>query len=161
MCDRSQRRRDPREQAGSIVTASLPGHNAQPPETNLEPGAARELVVIEQITPTDLVKYAGASGDFNPLHHDSEYARDHGYPGVFGHGMFTMGLTARVVTDWFGVDSLRSYGVRFTRQVWPGDRLIARAEVRSIEQGVATLAIETRNQNDEVVISGEAQVAVG
>ncbi|MFT7597389.1 MAG: acyl dehydratase [Acidimicrobiales bacterium] len=126
----------------------------------IEVGSAREQVVIEGITRTHLVKYAGASGDFNPLHHDEAYAKDHGYPGVFGHGMFTMGLTAKVVTDWFGPASVRSYGVRFTRQVWPGDTLTARAVVTSIDGAEVTLSVETTNQKGETVVAGDATVTI-
>ena len=128
--------------------------------TDIEVGSRRQMVVIEKVTPTHLVKYAGASGDFNPLHHDNEFARLHGYPGLFGHGMFTMGLTARILTDWFGPTAIRSYGVRFTKQVWPGDRLETTAEVVAIDGGLATLSIETRNQHDEVVVVGDAEVAL-
>ncbi len=128
--------------------------------TDIEVGARRHMVVIEAVTPTHLVKYAGASGDFNPLHHDNEFAQLHGYPGLFGHGMFTMGLTARIVTDWFGPAAMRSYGVRFTRQVWPGDRLETTAEVVAMDGDIARLSIETRNQRDEVVIAGDAEVAL-
>lgn len=127
-------------------------------ETAPAVGAVREQIVIDEITPTHLVKYAGASGDFNPLHHNDQYAQDHGYPGLFGHGMFTMGLTARVLTDWFGPTALRSYGVRFTRQVWPGDRLTARAEVVAIDGGLARLVVETTNQHGDVVVTGDAEV---
>lgn len=128
--------------------------------TSVEIGAVREQVLIEKITPTHLVKYAGASGDFNPLHHDNDYAKAHGYPGLFGHGMFTMGLTARIVTDWFGPEALASYGVRFTRQVWPGDRLTARAVVTEVVDNLATIELTTVNQDGETVIAGSAEVRV-
>lgn len=128
--------------------------------TSVEIGAVREQVLIEEITPTHLVKYAGASGDFNPLHHDNDYAKSHGYPGLFGHGMFTMGLTARIITDWFGPEALASYGVRFTRQVWPGDRLTARAVVTEVTDNLATVELTTVNQDGETVIAGNAEIRI-
>src|SRR5206468_8125827 len=77
------------------------------------------------VTRTDLVRYAGASGDFNPLHHDDEYARASGLPGLMAHGMFSAGLLASFVTRWFGPGSVRRFKVRFKEPVFPGDRLSA------------------------------------
>lgn len=66
----------------------------------------------------DLVQYAGASGDFNPIHWNEKFARQVGLPDVIAHGMFTMAEAARVVTDWAGDPAaLVDYGVRFTRPV--------------------------------------------
>ena len=85
--------------------------------------------------------YAGASGDYNPLHSDEKFAREvAGYPGIFAHGMLSMGMTGRIVTDWFDVGRVTKYGVRFVRQVWPGDTLTATAVVDAVreEGGVHT-----------------------
>ena len=80
------------------------------------------------LTRDSLVRYAGASGDYNPVHTDNEFVtKVAGYPGVFAHGMLTMGLTGRMLTDYVGVGNLTRYGVRFTRQVFPGDTLTATA----------------------------------
>ena len=76
------------------------------------------------------------------------------------HGMFTMGLTAKILTDWFGPAAIRSYGVRFTRQVWPGDRLETSATVVAVDGNELTVELETRNQRDEVVLTGDALVTV-
>ncbi|MCS7295422.1 MAG: MaoC/PaaZ C-terminal domain-containing protein [Dehalococcoidia bacterium] len=122
----------------------------------LKVGDKREQVVIENLTRTHIVKYAGASGDFNPIHHDEVFAQQAGYPSVFAHGMFTMGLTARMLTDWLGPLALKSYGVRFTRQVWPGDTLTAKAEVIDVKDGIATIRVWTENQRGEVVVEGQA-----
>ena len=95
---------------------------------DVKPGDSRRQVVAENLTRTQIVQYAGASGDYNPLHTDEPFARDvAGYPGVFAHGMLTMGMTARVLTDWAGDSRLLTYGVRFTAQVWPGDTLTTTA----------------------------------
>ncbi|GIW13256.1 MAG: MaoC-like dehydratase [Tepidiforma sp.] len=123
----------------------------------LQVGDTREQVVIEKINRTHIVKYAGASGDFNPIHHDEVFAKEvAGYPSVFAHGMLSMGLTGRALTDWLGVTALKRYGVRFTRQVWPGDTLTAKFEVTKVEDGLATIKVTTVNQNGETVIEGEA-----
>lgn len=128
----------------------------------LNVGDTREQVVIEKINRTHIVKYAGSSGDFNPIHHDEVFGKEvAGYPSVFAHGMLSMGLTGRALTDWLGVTALRKYGVRFTRQVWPGDTLTAKFEVSKVEDGLATIRVVTTNQNGEPVIEGEAVAKAG
>ncbi|MGH9259119.1 MAG: MaoC/PaaZ C-terminal domain-containing protein, partial [Acidimicrobiales bacterium] len=103
-------------------------------------GDRRELVLVRDLTRTQIVQYAGASGDYNPLHTDEVFARDvAGYPGVFAHGMLTMGMTGRILTDWVGDGRLLRFGARFVRQVWPGDTLTATAEVTAVgEEGDGT-----------------------
>jgi acyl dehydratase len=132
----------------------------------LKVGDTREQVVIEDVNRTHIVKYAGASGDFNPLHHDDTKAASlGGYPTVFAHGMLSMGLTGRMLTDWLGAGNLKKYGVRFTRQVWPGDTLTSRGEVTEVReengQQIATVRVVTVNQNGESVVEGEAEAVVG
>lgn len=100
---------------------------------------------------TDLVVYAGASGDFNPMHHDEVAARDAGLPSVFGHGMFTMGLLGRALTDYVGVGNLERYQVRFTQQTWPGETLVTRIRVARVfdEDGVGKVELECSVVNEE------------
>ncbi|MEZ5141435.1 MAG: MaoC/PaaZ C-terminal domain-containing protein [Acidimicrobiales bacterium] len=73
------------------------------------------------LTRTDLVRYAGASGDFNPMHHDEVAAQAAGLPSVFGHGMLSMGILGKAITDFAGVGNLTRYQVRFTKQTWPDE----------------------------------------
>src|SRR4051812_3211976 len=127
----------------------------------LSVGSVREAVVVEGLTRTQLVMYAGASGDYNPLHSDEVFATQvAGFPGVFAHGMLTMALTGKVLTDWVGDGRLRSFGVRFRGQVWPGDSLTTRISVRALGDGadepVAELDVVTTNQSGAVVLSGTA-----
>jgi acyl dehydratase len=126
----------------------------------IEVGTSRRAVLTDDLTRTQIVQYAGASGDFNPLHTDEVYARHAGFPGVFAHGMLTMGMTGRALTDWVGDGRLTAYGVRFTRQVWPGERLEAVVTVTALRQedGVplADLSVSTRNGAGEEVLSGYA-----
>jgi acyl dehydratase len=131
----------------------------------LKVGDKHEAVVIENVQRTHIVKYAGASGDFNPLHHDDSIAQKMaGYPSVFAHGMLSMGLTARMLTDWLGATNLRKYGVRFTKQVWPGDTLTAKGEVTEVhDEGgkqVVTVRVVTVNQEGDSVVEGEAVAAI-
>ena len=127
----------------------------------LSVGQRREQVVVESLTRTQIVQYAGASGDFNPIHHDEPFAtKGAGYPSVFAHGMLSMALTGTRLTGWLGDNVLLSFGVRFRAQVWPGDTLTARATVAAIEPdgdtGKVTLEVETVNQRGEVVVAGDA-----
>jgi acyl dehydratase len=128
---------------------------------DLSVGDQREAVVVENLSRTQIVQYAGASGDFNPIHHDETFATGAaGYPSVFAHGMLTMGLTGKLLTDWLGDGVLRSFGVRFVSQVWPGDTLTARGTVRSVEHhgdaGLVSIDLVTANQKGEPVVTGSA-----
>jgi acyl dehydratase len=123
------------------------------------------MVIVEKLTRTQIVQYAGASGDFNPIHHDEMFAsKAAGYPSVFAHGMLSMGLTGRLLTDWLGDGVLREFGVRFVKQVWPGDTLTARGTVKRVDvegrEGRVEIEIETVNQKGEPVISGNAVAAL-
>jgi acyl dehydratase len=124
----------------------------------LSVGESREQLLVEKLSRTQIVQYAGASGDFNPIHHDEPFATGAaGYPSVFAHGMLTMGLTGRLLTDWLGDGVLRSFGVRFVRQVWPGDTLTAKGTVKSIgADGRVEIDVVTTNQRGEPVVAGEA-----
>ena len=133
--------------------------------SELSLGATREAVLVEDLSRTQIVQYAGASGDFNPIHHDETFATGQaGYPSVFAHGMLTMGLTGRLLTDWLGDGVLEDFGVRFVSQVWPGDTLRAVGTVESIEavdgeEGLVDVSIrvETRNQKGQTVVKGTAR----
>ena len=96
---------------------------------DLEPGAAPERREYGPLTRTHFVRYQGASGDFNPIHHDEEFARSAGFPTVFSVGMLQAGILASYVTDWLGPANVRRFAVQFREQVWPGDHLRCSAEV--------------------------------
>jgi acyl dehydratase len=125
-----------------------------------------EQVLTEDLTRTQIVQYAGVSGDFNPVHTDEVFARHAGFPSVFAHGMLTMAMTAQALTGWLGGDNLTRYGVRFKKQVWPGDRLVVTAEVQDIrtdESGrrLAELTVTTRNGAGEEVLAGYVTARAG
>ena len=116
---------------------------------------------MEDLKRTQIVQYAGASGDYNPLHTDEIFTVEVAkYPSVFAHGMLTMGMTGRLLTNYVGDGRLTKYGVRFTSQVWPGDTLNATATVESVEDGLVNLKVETTNQDGVTVLSGYAQARV-
>jgi acyl dehydratase len=131
--------------------------------TTVQVGDVKEVVLAEEVTRTQLVQYSGASGDYNPLHSDERFATEvAGYPSVFAHGMLTMGMTGRVLTDWFGAEAVLAYGARFVSQVWPGDRLTATATVTEVRDGgEADLTISTTNQAGDVVLAATATVRLG
>ena len=101
------------------------------------------------LTRTDLVIYAGASGDFNPMHHDEVKAQAAKLPSVFGHGMYSMGILGTALTDFVGVNNLRRYSVRFVKQTWPGEVLRTKIVVRDVADGVATLDCSLENADGE------------
>lgn len=132
---------------------------------NVEVGAKQSKVVADGLFRTQIVQYAGASGDFNPLHTDEVFTtKIAGYPSVFAHGMLTMGLTGTLLTDVVGNGTLRTFGVRFRSQVWPGDTLTATATVTEVtkqdDETLVALDVETVNQKGEVVVSGTATAAL-
>lgn len=131
----------------------------------LEKGQTFEAVVVDDLTRTQIVQYAGASGDYNPLHSDEVFATQvAGYPSIFAHGMLTMGMTGRMLTDLVGDGRLLRFGGRFTSQVWPGDTLTARATVEDVTEDdrgpVVELSVSTVNQDGKEVFSGYAAARV-
>jgi 3-hydroxybutyryl-CoA dehydratase len=108
---------------------------------------------VGPITRTDIVRFAGAGGDFNPLHHDEEYARAAGFPTVFAMGQFQAALLSRLVADWLGLENVRSYKVRFKAKVWPGDVLVLRGHEVAREDGIVSCELEAvREDGDEVAV---------
>ena len=133
--------------------------------SELKVGDTFEEKVIENLTRTQIVQYAGASGDYNPIHTDEVYAKEiAGYPSVFAHGMLTMGLTSKMLTNYVGDGRLKTFGVRFSRQVWPGDTLTAKATVKAVrEEGgehLVDIKILTTNEAGEKVLSGTATARI-
>jgi acyl dehydratase len=124
-------------------------------------GDTRSMVVAENLSRTQIVMYAGASGDYNPLHSDEVYTTEvAGYPSVFAHGMLSMGATGRLLTDWVGDGRLVRYGVRFVSQVWPGDTLTVTATVSDVRfeggEHFVDLTVTTTNQDGKPVVTGTA-----
>lgn len=130
--------------------------------SDLKVGDTHRAQLVEDLTRTQIVQYAGASGDYNPLHTDEIFTtKVAGYPSVFAHGMLTMGMTGKMLTDHVGDGRLTRFGVRFTGQVWPGDALEAVAVVSRIfeveGEPRAEFDVTTLNQNGQEVLKGYAE----
>lgn len=129
--------------------------------SDLKAGDTYTECLVDDLSRTQIVMYAGASGDYNPVHTDEKFTKEvAGYPSVFAHGMLTMGMTGRMLTNYVGDGRLTKYGVRFTSQVWPGDTLNSTATVVDVTDGVVNLNVETTNQDGAVVLSGYAAARV-
>jgi len=116
--------------------------------------------ISHTLTRTDLVQYAGASGDFNPMHHDDVKAKATGLPSVFGHGMFSMGLVGTALTNWVGVGNLKSFGVRFTKQTWPDDvlttKIVVKDKRKEDDENLVDVEVALVNQEGTAVVAGDA-----
>ena len=128
------------------------------------PARAHDLHV-GPITRTQIVRFAGAGGDFNPMHHDEPFAAAAGQPSVFAMGQLSAALLARLVSDWVGAPQIRDLSVRFTAKVWPGDELDLHGEVAEELVGPAGeplwhCALTATRDGGEVAARGVATVNV-
>lgn len=92
-------------------------------------GAAAPEFKFGPMTRTDFVKYAGASGDFSPMHHDELYAIRLGNDRIFAHGLLGAGYLSHFISDWLGAGNLKKFSVRFGERVWPGDMLTCKGKI--------------------------------
>jgi len=115
------------------------------------------------LTRADFVRYAGAGGDFHPLHHDETFARAARLPGVFGMGLLHAGILGDHLARWVGPDNIRTFGIRFTGQVWPDDVLTLTGRVEKVEDSgdgrIAHLTLTVTRQTGDSAISATAVVA--
>jgi acyl dehydratase len=127
--------------------------------------------VFGPIERADIVRYAGASGDFNPIHIDDAYAQAAGAPSVFAMGMLPAGYLAHALSDWFGgPHGLRRFKVRFTTRVWAGDELVCTGKVEGFEDGIARVVLAAHRKGhgptgagispEETALIGEADVEI-
>ena len=137
-----------------------------PPPAEVEVGTQLPPLTV-RFTRTDLVRYAGASGDFNPIHHSDFFAAQVGLPGVVAHGLLTMGTALRVVTDWVGDPArVRSYAVRFTRPVVvpddaAGAEVVVTAAVTAVDGSRVTVGLEAVSDGQKVLGAARAEVELG
>jgi len=134
--------------------------SATPDPNNLAVGDTGPIVVAKNLERRDFVRFAGASGDFNPIHYDEPHAKEAGNQSVFAQGMLNMGIASRVLTDWFGVVPITRFRVRFQSRAFPGDTLTTTGEIVEISQEddetVVEVEIHMTNQDDDPVVTGDA-----
>ncbi len=115
------------------------------------------------ITKVQLVRYAGASGDFNPLHTDDDVARAAGFDGVIAQGMLVMGIAAQAVTDWVPKRALKKFNVRFRGATRPGDiiRVLGKVKDKRVEdnKGIVVCTLEAADQNNDIKVLGSFETA--
>lgn len=134
--------------------------------SNLKLTVGQELPAREfRITRDSLVRYAGASGDFNPIHYRDDFAQKVGLPGVLAHGMLTMGLAVQVVVDFVGGSGqILDYQVRFTKPVLvdagDGATVTVSAKVAEIAEDGKSARIDLTAVAAELTVLGKAQVRV-
>lgn len=128
--------------------------------TDLRVGDTGPTVRVEELSRTDFVKYAGASGDFNPIHFDDEFATAAGNERVFAQGMLTAGIASTFMTEWVGIAAVTAFETRFEDQVWPGETLVVSGEVVDVDHddGEATVELTARTADDRTVLTGSATV---
>ncbi len=130
---------------------------------DVKAGDAIPTVTIDNVSRPDFVRYAGASGDFVPLHYDQTFVEAAGIPTVFAQGMWTAGCLSRCLTAFAGAGQVRRFKVRFARQVWPGDTLTCRGKVtgKSEKNGEKLVEgeLEVVNQKGEAAVKGSFAVA--
>jgi len=138
----------------------------------LTPGMDFEDTVFGPLARADIVRYAGASGDFNPIHIDDDSARASGSPEIFAMGMLPAGYLAHALCDWLGgPGGLRRYKIRFVARVWLGDEIVCRGRVQEIAGDLVTVGVEAGRRGtgpdglelpaEEVALLGSAQFQVG
>ncbi|MEE2033733.1 MaoC family dehydratase [Rhodococcus chondri] len=128
---------------------------------DIEPGFEFAPREFGPITMTDIVRYQGASGDLNPMHHDDEMARAAGYPAAFSVGMLGAGYLAAYCTELFGTRTVRQFRTRFRKVVYRGEVLTAHVVVREVRgsgnDACVELGLELTDSDGAVVVDGSAE----
>lgn len=118
-------------------------------------GDTLEAVTLPPVSRLDLIKYAGASGDYNPIHTIDEEAEKAGLPGIIAHGMWTMGNLAKLFTPYYAEGFIETYQIRFRGMVFLGDEVSLNAEVSEQNEGKITFDVNAKNQKEEDVLKGK------
>ncbi len=131
---------------------------------SIEEGTENKETMVEKVDRAMFVRYAGASGDFNPIHWNEDFAKSAGYPGVFAQGMFTAGVLGTFATNWLGERNVRRFRTRFVGQVWPGEAIVCSGKVTKVYEEAgekrADIDLEVTNAEGERKIDGSATFAI-
>lgn len=125
-------------------------------------GDTAPQMTVPDVGIREFVRYAGASGDFNPIHYDQRYAKNAGNDSIFGQGMFTAGILSNALCEWLGRDAIRKFTTRFDAKVSPGDDLHTRGTIVETEEETATVVgdVGIDTQDDVTVISGSFEACL-
>lgn len=123
--------------------------------TQLLVGESVKEIQLEPVSRIDLIKYAGASGDFNPIHTIDEEAKKAGLPGIIAHGMWTMGNLAKLFTRYFEEGFVKDYSIRFKGMVFFNDVITLKATLKEVDEPNLRFHVQAVNQNGNEVLKGE------
>ena len=130
------------------------------PMTEIQVGESLQQVQLEPVTRLDLIKYAGASGDFNPIHTIDEDATNAGLPGIIAHGMWTMGNLAKLFTPYLGEGFIENYSIRFKGMVFVGDVISLTATLKEKEDDKLVFDVAAVNQEGKGVLVGKVDFSL-
>lgn len=123
--------------------------------TQLQVGQSLKEIQLDPVSRIDLIKYAGASGDFNPIHTIDEEAKKAGLPGIIAHGMWTMGNLAKLFTPYFEEGFVQDYSIRFKGMVFLNDVITLKATLKEVIDNKLRFQVQAVNQNGNEVLKGE------
>lgn len=127
-------------------------------------GEPAPVVRIREVSRRHFVQFAGASGDFNPIHYDEPYATSVGNESVFAQGMFSASVLSHAVADWFGLENVTELRMRFRSKLWPGEAVETVGEITDVEfaprQVGVTATIDLVTTDGRTVVSGRAEAAL-
>lgn len=127
---------------------------------DVEIGDALQVIQLEPVSRLDLIKYAGASGDFNPIHTIDEGAKNANLPGIIAHGMWTMGNLAKLFTPYLEEGYIETYSIRFRGMVFLGDVISLRAILTEKDEEKLVYEVEAVNQEEKKVLAGKVDFLI-
>ncbi|MDR7003064.1 MaoC family dehydratase [Neobacillus niacini] len=125
------------------------------PLSQLQVGESVKEIQLEPVSRLDLIRYAGASGDYNPIHTIDEEAKKAGLPGIIAHGMWTMGNLAKLFTSYFEEGFIQDYSIRFKGMVFLNDVITLKARLVEKQDQTLRFKVEAVNQEEKEVLKGE------
>lgn len=123
----------------------------------LQPGDSLPSIEIYPVSRMDLIKYAGASGDFNPIHTIDDEAKKAGLPGIIAHGMWTMGNLAKIFTPYVEEGFIQDFAIRFKRMVFIDDRITLKATLVNNHSREMEFTVAAINQHQKEVMNGSVK----
>ncbi|MED4228928.1 MaoC/PaaZ C-terminal domain-containing protein [Neobacillus cucumis] len=123
--------------------------------TQLQVGESLQEVQLSPVSRMDLIKYSGASGDFNPIHTIDDEAKKAGLPGIIAHGMWTMGNLAKLFSSYYEEGFIQDYSIRFKGMVFLNDVITLKANLKEKQDQILKFAVQAVNQQGNEVLKGK------